>query len=86
MAAAESQTRQDRPLWAILTWIAFALLLIEWAYFHRRRDSRDLLQGASVPKKQPPARPGTMAGSVAIALAITLVARSVGSESQQVRL
>jgi hypothetical protein len=36
VAAAATPAKADRPLWKLLASAGFALLLVEWWYFHRR--------------------------------------------------
>ncbi|MDA0660459.1 MAG: BatA and WFA domain-containing protein [Planctomycetota bacterium] len=38
VTAAVDTVAQDRPFWTKFAWCAFALLLLEWLYFHRRVD------------------------------------------------
>ena len=36
VAVAQETVKNDRPLWHTLAILAFALLLVEWWFFHRR--------------------------------------------------
>lgn len=69
VAVAENTVAQDRPFWSKCAWIAFALLLLEWLYFHRRVDrSAEAPSPRTMPRRTARQRSVVVKGVVLAAL------------------